>query len=151
MASIHVVSYVIATVNGRKYEFGSLSTPTALTAAGNLPFEQVESIAQNTTKTLFSTANDLANFDFLLIASDQDVLIELTCDRGNEVGDEYLVLKVLGSGTANVYGVPLMFSSDFSRALYTSNFAAGTDDVIDQIRARNTGATTANVLCMAFT
>src|SRR3990167_7282585 len=122
MASIHVVSYVQATVNGKKYEFGSLGTPVAIAAASNLVHEITRSVATNTTVTLYDATVDIADFDFLLIASDQTIILEYTTDQNGGVGDEFFTEEWAGSGTANVYGVPRMFTSDASYANYTSNF-----------------------------
>lgn len=152
MASIHVFRYVIATVNGRTYKFGSLAEPIAtITAGSNLAHEVIRSVAQNITATLYDATTDIADFDYMLCASDQDVLLELTTDQNNGVGDEPYTVPLSGSGTANEYGLPFDLGRDDSYANYTVNFGGGTLDVIDRVRVRNLGSTTANVVCLAFT
>ena len=60
------------------------------------------------------------------------------------MGDELYTLELSA-------GVPLVLGDDVSYANYTVNFGAGTLDVIQRVRVRNLGATTANVTLLAGT
>src|SRR5688500_5163274 len=103
------------------------------------------SVAATTTKTIWTASSDeLADFDFLWIESDQELYVELTVDVGGEVGDE-LLTKVIQANQ------PFVLISDDALANYTANFATGTEDVIDRLRIRNPGSTAANVRVVMIT
>lgn len=99
-----------------------------------------KSLATSTTWDAWASDAEepVTDFDFLWIESDQDVLVELTCDQNNGVGREEMVIEVIADK-------PWYLCSDDSHALYTADFAAGTADVIDRIRVRNVSGSTANV------
>jgi hypothetical protein len=102
--------------------------------------------------TLFTAGTELADFDILLLASDYDLMVELTTDYGNDVGDEPHTFGLLGSGTTGTWGPPLILTRDDSYANYTVNFGGGTLDVIDRVRVRNLSASqAAQCLIMAAT
>ena len=130
------------TVGGNTYSLGS-PDPVSISVAGQ-SFIQRVSVAQNTTVTLLDTTADLANFDFAFILSDQDVILELVTDDDASVGEEPYTIKLLAN-------VPFVLGSNVSYANYTVNFGGGTLDVINTIRVRNLGATTANVSIHAWT
>jgi len=152
MATVNCYNYIIATVNGKRYEFGSLTEPQAITAAGNDVYELVTTVATSTAIEIFDVADDLADFDFLIVACDQDLMLEMVVDDNAGVGEEEFTVKLTGSGTTGEWGVPFILSSDVSYANYTQAFAAGTLDKIERLTVKNLSAvTTAQVLCLAFT
>jgi len=151
MASIQVISYVQATVNGITYKFGSTSEAQAITAAGDDVNVFTATVATETTVTLWDDSERLADFDFLLVACDQNLMLELQTDSDNDVGIESYTLPLTGSGTTGTWGVPFILTRDDSYANYTANFAGGTLDVIELVRVRNLSAsTTAQAFCMLF-
>lgn len=103
------------------------------------------SVAATTTKTIWTASSDeLADFDFLWIESDQELYIELTCDVGNDNGDE-LNTKVIQANQ------PFLLIGDDALANYTANFSTATEDVFDRLRVRNPGSTAANVRVVMVT
>jgi hypothetical protein len=130
--------------DGIAIPFGNASTPKVITLGTGLAGSKPYSVAQNTTKTLFDATTDLADFDCMIILSDQDVYLELTADQNATYGTQLFAPKVLA-------GVPFILGSDDAYANYTVNFGGGTVDVIDRVRVRNLGATTANVTCLTGT
>ncbi len=88
----------------------------------------------------------ISDFDFACIETDLDgVLVELTCDKGNENGTMVFVQGIIS-------GLPYFIPSNVSRALYTADFGSGVADVIDRIRIRNPNVSTAaNVRLALFT
>ena len=152
MATINVYTRVIATVNGVDYKFGDQVTPATITAAGNDVYEVMQTVATETTVTLFTSGTDLDDFDFGIIAVDQDCTLELVTDSGDAVGIEQYTIGLKGSGTTGTWGVPFILATDDSYANYTINFGGGTLDNIDIIRVRNlSSTTTAQVRALLFT
>ena len=140
MATLNVYQHFYMTISGDTVARGSRSAPTAITVDGQKK-EWNRSLATATTALVWDgTATDepLSNFDFLYIKSDQDLLVEFTCDKGAEVGTVVFARKVLASE-------PMMILHDDAMANYTAAFATGTADVIDRIRVRNTSGSTAVV------
>lgn len=147
MATGLIYSYFRATINGKLYEAGVRNTPTEITLTDVL-FEGRKSLAAGDVWDAwgFSTEEPVSAFDVLVIESDlSGVLVELTCDKGNDVGREEFVVEL-------VAGLPLILGSDSSMANYTADFASGTADVIDRIRVKNpSGASSsAKVSVMLF-
>lgn len=140
MATLNVYQAFDVTVNGVTVARGSRSAPSAVTVAGQKK-EWNRSLATSTTALAWDgtdTNEPLADFDFMYLKSDQDLLVEFTCDKGAEVGTVVFARKVLANE-------PLMLLHDDAMALYTANFATGTADVIDRIRVRNVSGSTAVV------
>lgn len=159
MVSINAYQYLVATLRGKKYEFGSLSSPTVLTAAGDDIYEVTKTVAVSTAVTLWDPADSamsVSDFDVLVLATDFDLEWEFTVDVGGEVGTRLQTGEILGSGTAGTYGYPLIMTSDDA---YGSNYTAGwaapvpnTTDVIDKIMVKNQSATNAaQVILLLFT
>lgn len=140
--TIKLTSRYEVTVDGQIYSLGS-PDPVSITVAGQ-SFIQRVSVAQNTTVTLLDTTTDLSDFDFAMILSDQDVILELVTDDDASVGEEPYTIGLKAN-------VPFVLARDDSYANYTVNFGGGTLDVINTIRVRNLGATTANVSIHAWT
>lgn len=133
---------VIDAGDGNPIRHGSMSEPTVITFTGEIKNSVVDVAASTTVKILDLSVDQISAFSYLLLASDQDVMIELVTDDGNEVGERVYTIKLIGSGTAGTYGAPFQLLSNVSYANYTVNFAAGTLDYIETIRARNLSATT---------
>ena len=150
--SIYVRTAVDLRLHGEDIHFGSTIKPVAIAIAGQADVKRLL-IAVSTIDTLFdASSGPLGDFDFLLIATDRDVILEFTTDQNDGVGDEIYTMTLKGTGVTGEYGVPLILGSDVSKANYTVNFAAGTDDVIDRIRCKNEDATnTANVIIITAT
>jgi len=150
--SVYVRTAVDLLLNGKRISFGSTVKPVAIAIAGEAR-ETTLQIAASSVETLFdASSGPIGDFDFLLIASDRDVVLEFTTDQNDGVGDELYTMTLKGTGTEGEYGVPVMLGSDVSIANYTENFGGGTDDVIDRIRAKNEDASnTANVIIIVAT
>lgn len=102
--------------------------------------DQTFTVAASTTVTLYdATADACADFDFLWIESDKDVMLELITDQNDGVGKRSATVEVVGGGP------PVIRGSDDSYANYTTNFGGGTLDVVDKILCRNLGTETATV------
>lgn len=130
--------------------FGSKSNPKEITvSAPGIDVTKLVAAAETWDVWGFTGGNEqpISDFDLLVIESDYaGVQVELTCDANNGVGREEFVITL-------VAGLPLVIADDGSIANYTTDFAAGTADVIDRIRVRNpTGAgSSANVRVGIFT
>ncbi len=70
-------------------------------------------------------------------------MVELITDQGADVGTVVSTVQVAGTGTTGSYGAGFSLASDTSYANYTTNFAAGTLDVIDKILVKNLSTTQA--------
>jgi hypothetical protein len=130
-----------------RLSLGDFAVPIKVTVAGQ-QFHQTHSIAGSTTVTLFDATQDLADFDFLLIRADGELIVELVTDQNAGVGTEQYTVTVNGGNNTGEFGVPFVLANDQSYANYTINFGGGTLDVIDLIRARNLG--TSAVKCEIF-
>lgn len=128
-------------VDGVARRGGDIAQPVSITIAGAVK-DDVKVIGTTTTWDAWASGAEepLSDFDFLWIESELDgVQVELTIDKGAEVGREVLTITLKKD-------VPLVLADDAGFANYTVDFAGGTLDVIDQIRIRNPdGTNTANV------
>jgi len=130
---------------GRKHEGGSSVEPETVIVDGTVK-DEVKTIGAAATWDFWVTGAEepLTDFDLLFIESDLDgVMVELTTDKGAEVGTVVSTVELKA-------GKPLILNSDGSWANYTVDFAAGTLDVIDQIRIHNP-AGSANVHAVLVT
>ncbi len=137
--------FEIVDLLGVKHVGGSSVTPQTVSVVGTIK-DEVKVVGAAVTWDFWVTGTEepLTDFDFLFIESDLDgVMVELTTDKGAEVG------KVVSTVELKA-GKPLMLNSDGSWANYTVDFAAGTLDVIDQIRIHNP-AGNANVRAVLVT
>lgn len=142
MATLKVYNYWECDLNGVKYSDGSRAAPVEVTVTKRLGGDIT--LADATTLDLWSSADSLTDFDYFWLISDVDIRIELTVDRGAEVGLEEIALLIESN-------TPFQLFYDDALALYTSNFAAGTADVIDMIRLRNVSGGTATISWALFT
>lgn len=148
-ATLKLISHVIVDIDGKPYQAGSLTVARTLTLGSDLVFEQIYTVAPTTAVKLFDVAENLADFDFLLIETDLDVLLEFITNTAAN----YYRQALLGSATANSYGIPFMLGADDTDQ-QDGTVAAfdGTADTIEQIYAYNESATdTARVHILAAT
>ena len=148
-ATLKLISHVIVDIDGKPYRAGSLTQARTLTLGSDLVFEQVYSVAPTTAVKLFDIAENLADFDFLLIETDLTVLLQFSTNAASE----YDVKELLGSAVANSYGFPFILGSDDTQQQDgTVDLFDGTADTIEQIYAYNESATdTARVHILAAT
>lgn len=106
--------------------------------AGLTTAEKKRIVVNNTTKTLYSSAGvgeAAGDFDLLVVWSDTEVELELTCNDG-DAAEAISTVKLAPN-------VPFVLGSDDSR--YNTGALTGTTDVIDLIRVKNSNATDAVV------
>lgn len=137
--TIKVVCQVELEGNGQVVRLGTDYVPTELTAAGGEIYDRTFQVSAAGAEivALYDPANGVgpADFDFLALLSDtDDVVVELTTDVNAGVGKELATLELRAN-------IPFLLGSDDSYANYTENFAGGTLDVIDRIRAKSLHAT----------
>jgi hypothetical protein len=124
---------------------GDLLEPVILPAVSGTVFQRQVSVAASTTATMFDIANDLGDFDVMVVVSDKSsVMLEWATDKDASVGDEFATIGLYAN-------MPQMFGTDDSYANYTSNFGGGTLDKIERVRVRNLGTTAAVVKLIAIT
>jgi len=122
---------------GVTHEIGSRANPIETTIAGQVEHKTL-SLATATSLTLWNSDESITNFDKLWLKSDQALKIELTVDKGGEVGSEEIVF-------VHPSGQWFRLASDDALALYTGTLSGGTADVIDEVVIRNESGTTANI------
>lgn len=145
MGTLNVFQAYELTIDGEQLVGGSRSAPVQITVDGKRK-EWYRSLATATTAVVWngtSTDEPISDFDFLFIESDQNLILELTTDVGNEVGDEKYAVEVQANR-------PLMLCSDDAYAAYTS-ISSCTADVIDKVQVRNVSGTTASVRVLLIT
>lgn len=101
-------------------------------------------LATATSLTLWDSSRTVTDFDFFWLTSDQALKVELTVDRGGEVGLEEIVI-VLPAST------PLLLPTNAALANYSGTLSGGSADVVDEIVLRNESGTTANITWAIFT
>jgi len=148
-ATLKLISHVIVDIDGKPYQAGNLAQARTITLGSDLVYESVFSVAPTTAVKLFDIAENLSDFDFLLIETDLTVLLQFATNGATE----YDVKELLGSGTANSYGIPFLLGSDDTQQQDgTIDLFDGTADTIEQIYAYNESATdTARVHILAAT
>lgn len=139
MGTVALRQSFTADLGGDRHSGGHEGEVLLITCGSDAHDDRSFSIAQNTTKTLWdATTSPCADFDFLWIESDVEVIVELITDQNAGVGKEVYTVTLLP-------GCPLVLGTDQSYANYTTNFAGGTLDVIDKILCRNLEEDTATV------
>lgn len=144
---IHQEITVVDVTGGRR-TWGHRDRPVAYDLSTGHVEQRSVSLAANAKTDLWLAADEpsIGDFELLLVKSDQDgVVLELETDTGNEVGNEWATIEL----KKNIW---FILCSDGSWANYTADFAAGTLDTIEVIRARQvSGGTTANVVIILAT
>lgn len=145
MADIKVREKVDSTINGSVVSYGDINSSVTVTAATGGKLDAVFPVADAGTQKIFDVADDLADFDYLRITSDQTVEAEFVV--GNGGGSEVMfVLEIVAN-------LPFHLGSDASRLSdHTEDWGAdGTADTIDKITIKNSSGSTANVHVLAAT
>lgn len=142
---VYVRVSVDAILDGEKLSAGSNIDPVGIDVAGDQKSDDTLSIAANTVVKVWDKDEaGVGDFNFLYLACDRDLLVELTVDIGADVGTRLQTFTLKGTGTASKYGLPFMLGSNVAYASdYTASFAAGTLDTIERIRVKNADTTNA--------
>jgi len=145
MPQLRLYQFFEVVVDGERRKGGSLTAPSRITVSDPM-LDAVKSLATATTWDVWTTGSEepITDFDFLWIESDQNVFLEITTDTGADVGTVVSTVEIKAD-------VPFTLASDTSKANYTADFAAGSNDVIDQLRIRNESGSTAHVRVAMFT
>jgi hypothetical protein len=142
MATLRYWSAFEVDLNGSHYSDGSRSAPVEKTvtqrAGGDI------SLATATSLTLWDSSQAVTDFDFFWMICDKELKVELTVDRGGEVGLEELAF-------VHPANTPFVLADDAALANYSSDISLGTADVIDKIRIRNESGDTATGTWWLFT
>lgn len=144
MAAIQIYQYFTTTIDGRNISGGSLSEAKSIALGDNEIFDQTFKVAAEGIVKIFDVAENeaLGDFDFLWIESDLDVSLQLTTDAAGD--DEYFVVELKGSDTAGQPGPALVLGSDLAHQFDGSvDLFDGTEDVVDEIWAKNEDTTNA--------
>ena len=138
MPTLRYLDYLeVQDVNGVVHSVGSRSAMIEQTVDGYVEKKTV-SLATATSLTLWTSAGALTNFDAFWIKSTQALKVELTVDRGGEVGSEEIVFVI----PANK---PFRLPTDDALANYSGTLSGGTADVVDEVVIRNESGSTAYV------
>lgn len=138
MASIQVYQYFVANIDERHIQGGSLSRARSVTISTDELTDQTFVVGtESAIKVFDKTENEaMGDFEFLWMETDLDVLVQFTTDAGTD--DEYFVVELKGSGTANVAGPALVLGSDLAHQFDgTVDTFDGTEDTIDEIWVYN--------------
>lgn len=140
---VYVRTAVDVIVDGEKMSVGSAIEPVAIDIAGNeITNDSIVIAASTVVKVWDKDESGVSDFNFLYLACDYDLLVELTIDIGAEVGTRLQTFTLFGTSEAGKLGLPFMLGSDAAYASdYTASFAAGTLDKIERIRVKNTSST----------
>lgn len=140
---VYVRTAVDVIVDGEKLSAGSTIEPVAVDIAGNeITNDSLVIAAETVVKVWDKDESGVGDFNFLYLACDRDLQVELTIDIGADVGTRLQTFTLLGTGTAGKLGLPFMLGSNAAFASdYTASFAAGTLDTIERIRVKNTSST----------
>lgn len=123
--------------NGVMHSAGSRSAPQETSVNGLVEHRTIQ-LATATSLTLWTSAGAITSFEFFWIKSTQALKLELTVDRGGEVGSEEIVLLIPANKAFRL-------SSDDALANYSGTLSGGTSDVVDEIICRNESGSTANI------
>jgi len=138
--TIRHYSFVSLDSDGERITLGNRDRPNLVSVDGSVVKKQV-SVAVSTAVTLFDVSVDgISDFNYLWVASDFDLMLELITDDGNDVGEEVYTVPLIGTGRTNEYGIPFVLGDDTSYANYTVAFGGGTLDAIEQITVKNLSA-----------
>lgn len=142
MATLRIFNYFECDLNGARYSDGSRSKPVEKTVTQRRGSDF--SLATATSLTLWTSADQVTDFDYFWLICDQALKVEITVDRGAEVGSEELVF-------VHPANTPFQLMDDAALALYGGTLSGGTADVIDEIVVRNESGSTATGTWALFT
>lgn len=143
MATLKRWTYWEIDLPDQKYHGGSRSAPIETTVDGLILPGKVQ-LATATNLTVWNSSEAVTTFDFFWLESDQALKIEITCDRGAEVGLEEFVF-------VHPANTPFVLNDDTALANYSGTLSGGTSDVIDEIVVRNESGSTANIKYVVVT
>jgi len=144
LSTINTWKRVEVNIGGVNYAFGDLVTPQTVTLGSDGVHIQRFEVATATTQKIFDVADDLADFDYLIVISTQDIEIEKVIDDGANV-----VVTVDPIYANLIYDLHGDGSRDSN---HTEDWGAdGTAATIDKLTISNASGSTANVLVAAFT
>lgn len=144
MASVReYLAIEVTDAQGVVRRMGSRSAAVEASVDG-LVDHAVLQLATATSLTLWNSAESITTFDRFWLIADQDLKIELTVDRGNEVGTEELVF-------VHPANIPFRLADDTALANYSGTLSGGTSDLIDEIVVRNESGSTATIERMIVT
>ncbi len=134
--AINFQSYTRASVriDNTVVSAGSLERPVNFALGTGTKHDQVVSIANAANSVLYAAA-DLADFEYLYIASDYDVRLLIGDTNSNTFS-----IQVRGTGTDSRYGVPFILGY---------NHTTDASNTINTITAFNTSGNTAKVRILA--
>ena len=138
MATIQLYQYFTVDIDERNIRGGSLSQAKSIALTDDEVIDRTFKVGTESAVKVFDKTEDeaLGDFNFLWMASDLDVLVQFTTDAGGD--DEYFVVELKGSGTANEMGPALVLGSDLAHQFDgTVDAFDGTEDTIDEIWAYN--------------
>lgn len=117
---------------------GSLTRPHDF-AVNDDSSKQRITVAADGTAELFdgSETDPFATVKTLWIASDRDLVVQLTFDTAGTYGKEVQTRYVLGSGNTGEMGPPLFDAECQAYANYTEDYAAGTLVYADRVTIEN--------------
>jgi hypothetical protein len=144
-ATLRVWKKFEVTIDGVPIEGGSLTVPDSI-SVGGAKADLTKSLATATTWDVWESGAEepITDFDYLWVEADGDVYLELTVDKAADVGTEEIAIQVAS-------GKPFDLATDVGKSNYTTDFGAGSDDVIDKIRIRNESGATVNVRVVLVT
>ena len=117
--------------------------PVQVTVGGTV-HRQTYSIADTGTQKIFDVTTDLSNFDFAIILSDQNLLLQKVIDDAGNNGEAFFVETI----RANVpYPIPI---DDGLAGNGTVDLFDGTADVIERLDVKNSSGATANVTVLVI-
>lgn len=148
MATLELYQYFSVTgADGQTIEFGSRANPREVTVDG-YKSDETKSLTTGATWDVWDSTSEegLTNFDIAGFLSTQAVFLELTVDRGAEVGTEDIAIELQANREFILSG------GDDAMGAHTQDFAGTeTEDVIDRIRIRNVSGSTAIVRALFIT
>lgn len=142
MATLRIFKAWEVDLNGTRYADGSRSAPIEKTVTQRSGDDF--SLATATDLTLWDSSRSVTDFDYFWLVSDQELKVELTVDRGAEVGTEEIVF-------VHPANIPFDLCDDAALANYSGTLSGGTADKIDKIRIRNESGSTATGTWALFT
>ena len=148
MPTLRLTEHYIVDIDGRPLEGGSLSQQHSVTVTGTV-YDCVFSITASTATKLFDVDEDLADFDFLRIESDKDLILELVTDADNVTARAFFHVPLTGSGTTGEYGPAFILVGDAGKlgngaySLFT-----GTAGNIEEIWAYGAATTKCHILAI---
>lgn len=146
MSTLRLTHYTEVTgADGSVHRLGDLSTPDTITVGDGIIWNAEFSIANGNTAELFDVADDLGDFDFLIVLSDQDINLQIVIDDDGNNGESFIVIGLLAD-------IPFILGTDDGLAGdgTVDNFD-GTADVIERLNAKNSSGSTAKVRVLAGT